>query len=313
MVRRPVFNIYIILSVILLVVCSCYKEELVSVELLKNKALGGDEKAVKKLIGLFGSTDANIQNDAYKAIVDVKEAAVDVLLDELDGAEDDKWEYIIASLGMIKNKKAVDRLIVELNGNKKRRYVAAFALGQIRDEKSIKALVDALDDKDMEVKKYAALSISKYTQKDEPSKGDVDIVGELIKFLNQTDVSDKNFALSAIGEMKDKRARDAVLKEIDGKFKTQAIWALGKLKDERAVDAIIKELKHPDWHIRVAAARSLGSIHSDKAVPALENNLDDENVFAREWAARALEDITGNDYKYKDEKGEMIIPTSLYR
>jgi HEAT repeat protein len=299
--------------VILLVVCSCYKEEPVSVEMLKNKALGGDKKAVKKLIELFGSNDVNIQNDSYKAVVDVKDGAVDVLLDELDGAKGDKWEYIVASLGMIKNKKAVDKLIVELKSDKKRRYAAAFALGQIRDKKAIRALVDALDDNDMEVKKYAALSISKYTQKDEPSAEDINILDELISFLNKDDVSDKNFALSAIGEIKDARAFDAVLKEVDGKFKAQAIWALGKLKDERAVDSIIKELKHPDWEIRVAAARSLGSIHSDKAITALENNLEDKNVFAREWAARALEDITRKDYKYKNEKGEMIIPTSLYR
>jgi HEAT repeat protein len=304
---------YAALFFIILTICSCYKEEFISVEMLKNKALSGDKEAVKKLVGLFDADDITTRSDAYKAVVEVKDDAVDILLYELDTAKGDKMEYIIASLGMIKAKRATDKLIAVLKGKDKRRYVAAFSLGQINDNKGARALIEALDDKDPEVKKYAAIAIIKNPQGDTGSDDPLDVAGELIKFLKRDDVKDKNFALSVIGELKDIRTFEAVLQEVDGKFMAQAVWALGKLKDPRAVDALIKKLKHPDWDIRVAAARSLGSIHSKKAVEALERNLDDQNVFVREWAARALEDITGEDYKYRREDGELVIPTSLYR
>jgi HEAT repeat protein len=298
---------------ILACTASCQKEEFVSVEVLKNRALGGDEKAVAKLIRLFDDEDLKTKSEAYTAVIEVDEAAVEILLDELDGADGDRWEYIIAALGMIKDKRAVNKIITALNGDNKRRYVAAFALGQINDNKGTRALIKALDDRDPEVKRYAAIAIIKNPKGDAESSDPLDVVAELIKFLGRSDVKDKNFALSAIGELKDVRTVDAVIKEVNGKFKAQAIWALGKLKDPRAVDTLIKELKHPDWNVKVAAERSLGSIHSEKAVPALQTNLEDENVFVREWAARALEDITGKDYKYRKENGEYEIPTSLYR
>ncbi|MFC1856011.1 HEAT repeat domain-containing protein [Thermodesulfobacteriota bacterium] len=304
---------YISLVMLLIILSSCQQEEFISVEMLKNKAMGGDKSAIKKLIVLFSADDIETKSDAYKAILEVKEGAVETLIEELDSADGDRSEYIIAALGMIRNKKAVDKIIDVLKSDKGRRYVAAFALGQINDNKGTRALIEALDDVDAEVKRYAAISITKNPKGDKSGADKLDVVGELIKFLGRQDVSDKTFALSVIGELKDKRAVDAVIKEVDGKFKEQALWALGKLKDERAVDVIVKKLSHSDWKIRVAAARSLGSIHSEKAVAEIEKNLEDENVFVREWAARALEDITGKDYKYKRENGEYEIPTSLYR
>lgn len=299
---------------IILILCSCKSEEIVSVEILKNRALGGDKAAIKSLINLYDADDIKTLSDSYKAILEVKVPAVSTLLTELKTATGTKREYIIASLGMIKTKDAVAPLIAILKGTGTRRYVAAFALGQINDNRGARALIDALDDPDPEVKKYAAIALIKNPDGDKSAEADkIDIIGELIKFISRRDVSDKDYALSVIGELKDKRAVKAVIREVDGKSKAQAIWALGKIKDERAVETVITKLKDTDWKIRVAAARSLGSIHSDKAISAIEVNLEDENVFVREWAARALEDITGEDYKYRRENGEYEIPTSLYR
>ncbi len=302
-----------IIMIFMISLCSCYKEEFVSVEMLKNKALSGDEAAVRKLIDLVDANDIKTQSEAYEAIISVGAKAVEILMDELEKAGGEKKEYIVAALGMIKDKKAVGKLVAILKGNDKRRYAAAFALGHIADTKAVRALVDALDDNDAEVKKYAAISLIKINNSDTGMANTDIIIKELTRFFGSTDVLDKNFALSVAGEIKDGRIFDAVLKEVGGRHKEQAIWALGKLKDTRAVKVLAKELTDPDWRIRVAAARSLGSIHSEDAVTALERNLSDKNVFVREWAARALEDITGRDYEYTDEEGKAIIPTSLYR
>ncbi len=302
---------YILLFIALAALCSCKKQELaeefVSVEMLKKRAISGDVKSIGRLIERFDDEDREVQTDAYKAILTVKAPAVDIMLKELKDADGEKREYIIAALGIIKDPKAIKPLIAILKGSGARRYIAARALEGYNDENAMKTLVEALDDKDTGVKRYAAMAIVKSSEKSEF------LLGELIGLMKSSSVKDKDYALSALGELKDKRAFDVVHNEVGGKFNAQAIWALGKLRDERAVDAVVGQLKNTDWHIRVAAARSLGSIHSEKAIPALKAIIGDENVFVREWAARALEDITGKDYKYKNEKEEIVMPTSLYR
>ncbi len=65
---------------------------------------------------------------------------------------------------------------------------------------------------------------------------------------------------------------------------------------------------------RVNAAISLGTLNAKDAVAPLTEIMDkDEDPYVREWCARALENITDNRYKYKDEHGMMVFPYNLYR
>ena len=65
---------------------------------------------------------------------------------------------------------------------------------------------------------------------------------------------------------------------------------------------------------RVNASISLGQLEAKEAVDPLTEIMEkDHDPYVREWSARALENITGNRYKYKDENGAMVFPYNLYR
>jgi hypothetical protein len=49
-----------------------------------------------------------------------------------------------------------------------------------------------------------------------------------------------------------------------------------------------------------------------EAATALGKILEDEVQVVREWAARSLEMITGRHVEYRDEKGEYVLPYSIY-
>jgi HEAT repeat protein len=102
------------------------------------------------------------------------------------------------------------------------------------------------------------------------------------------------------------------LARVDGPARGEVFLALGKLKDPRAEAALVRGLGDGDWRVRMNAAMALGPLGGTTAVAPLEKSLEDPELVVREWSARSLEMITGRHVKYRNARGEYVLPYSIY-
>jgi len=115
------------------------------------------------------------------------------------------------------------------------------ALGEIRDEKAIKALVRTLKDQVVVVRQEAAEALGRI--------GRVQSIDPLITALK------KDEALEV---------------------RAQAAEALGEIGNTRAVLSLITALGDPNSHVRECVARVLGKMGDSQAIEPLSNLLENE-------------------------------------
>lgn len=285
--------------------CACSRaNEPVDLQALAGQARGGDEKAMKKLVELL-AVDTNAVNDqVYRIVIETGPAMIPVLLEEVKSPNASQREHVIASLGTLKSKEAV-RPITEIlvDPGVNRRYVAAWALGQINDPAGIPALIKALDDSDPEVRKFATRSLIKLN---------TEAVQPLIDALPGLGREGGAGAIRALGDISDPRAVSALLTQAHGANRSEIFLALGKIKDPRAEQTLITGLSDPDWQVRMNAAMALGPLNAQAAVAPLRRTLEDPVHVVREWSARSLEMILGERMTYRNEKGEYVAPYNVY-
>ncbi len=151
---------------LLLALSACQQSnEPVDLQALAGKARGGDNGALSKLVELL-AVDANGVNDqAYTIVTELGTAAVPTLLKKVNSADKVQREHVIAALGSLRAQEAIAP-ISQVLGDKSlgRRYVAAWALGEIGEAAGIPALLSALNDEDAEVRKYATRALIKLNQ-----------------------------------------------------------------------------------------------------------------------------------------------------
>jgi hypothetical protein len=70
--------------------------------------------------------------------------------------------------------------------------------------------------------------------------------------------------------------------------RTRVINALGELKDKRAVEVLLKTVEDKLPQVRAAATEALGKIETDRAFTAVVLRLQDGDPFVRETAAKTL-------------------------
>ena len=151
----------------------------------------------------------------------------------------------ISALGALGNEKAIGplaQILKDETENKYMRQVAAEALAQIGNRKSIKILTDALDS-------------------------------------DQTVL--RNASAFALGQIRNRRAEETLIKTVEGEDKESkltAISTLGKLKSHRAVTTLIEALKDEDAEVRIYAAKALGEIGNKTAIAALKNVMYDDTT-----------------------------------
>ncbi len=231
-----------------------------------------------------------------------------VIAGALEHEDDDVAEAAAGVLGEMKDKRAVPHLVRYLKSGRNRRYAAAWALGEIGDPSSVFPLIDALEDENAGVVKSTTRAITKLGEKTVPV---------LIDSLESGSVRKKEAILIALEDIGDRRAEDAVIAILTGEnqriLRLRAARALAKCGTDRSVGPIISALKEGDIEMKVACSWSLGILEAQEAEPVLRALLDHDDTDVREWSARALEGITGKRVFYKNAKGEMVLPYSLYR
>ena len=241
---------------------------------------------------------------AYPAVVAAGSEAIPVLLEQVSTADRQQREYVIAALGTLKAAPAVAPLgRVLADRALERRYVAAWALGEIARPEGLPALLGALDDPNQEVRRYATRALIKINR---PA------VGPLLEHLRHASGESAAGAIRALGDIADPAALDLLLAQSAGEQRAEVFLALGKLRDPRAEAVLIKGLADIDVRARMNAAMALGPLGGPQAAAALKRSLDDEVHVVREWSARSLEMVTGEPVLYKNSKGEMVRPYNVY-
>ena len=291
-----------LLTLVQLVGCS--RDSAVNLEDLAARAKAGDLTAIVKLVELLAAPEGKVAERAYPAVVAAGAGAVPALLEQVGTPNRQQREYVIAALGTLKAAQAVAPIgRVLADRALERRYVAAWALGEIGGADGLSSLIAALDDPNHEVRRYATRALIKINR---PA------VGPLVEYLQKASGEGAAGAIRALGDIADPAALDVLLAHAAGPQRAEAFLALGKLRDPRAAAVLIRGLDDADGQARMNAAMALGPLGGPRAVAALRHTLTDEVHVVREWSARSLEMITGQPVLYKNSKGEMVRPYNVY-
>ena len=227
--------------------------------------------AVKPLIEAL--KDLNVRSGAAKALGEIKDVrAIDPLIAVL-GDEDNAVE----ALGKI-GAPAVEPLIAALRDEDW--YVrenAAEALGETKDARAVKPLIEAL--KDLNIRSRAAEALGEIK--------DVRAIDPLIAALGDEEQYFRNNVAGALGKI-GAPAVAPLMAALRGHVRENAVGALGKI-GAPAVAPLIAALKDEDTNVRRNAADALGEVNDVRAVEPLIEALKDPNV--RRNAADALGEI----------------------
>jgi HEAT repeat protein len=157
---------------------------------------------------------------------------------------------------------------------------AAVAMTLIPGERSTRALIETLEDDDVEVQLTAVTELAERKP-----------VALLIEAVNSRDANVRRNAIEVLGEIREKRAADHIivaLTDRNSSVREKAAWAIGRIGDPRAGDALLTCMKDGISFVRRNAALALGRIREPRAVDVLITALKDESPFVRRAAAQAL-------------------------
>ncbi|MDH3997228.1 MAG: HEAT repeat domain-containing protein, partial [Desulfuromonadales bacterium] len=141
---------------------ACSSEAPLDLTQLEAKARGGDAAAIAQWVDLLASENSEVADRSYAILTEIGAQSVPALLAQVETADRQQREYVIAALGTLKVVEAIPAIGKVLQSSSlKRRYVAAWALGQISDPTVIPLLIDALDDDNSEVRRYATRALIK--------------------------------------------------------------------------------------------------------------------------------------------------------
>jgi len=182
--------------------------------------------------------------------------------------------------------------------NEDARINASRALGElgIADHKVIEALVKALQDGNIWVRRYSAKSLAILVKKSPAIPNRVDVISALISTLESKD--DKNVRVEAIRALgpigsKDPKVASALIsssKEESPGLRLEVAEALREFQvsKEEVVSTLLKLLIDVDGWVRMKAASSLGKFKSDPRVTtALKEQIEIDTDLGVKWAAEA--------------------------
>jgi HEAT repeat protein len=182
---------------------------------------------------------------------------------------------------------SVEPLIAALRSDSMRvRKNSAWALGQIRDSRSLLPLIEATKDGAWQVRAYAAAALGQQRDKR--------VIQPLVIALKDTDEHVRWFAAASLGNARDHDVIEpliAALKDRNSRVRAYTAASLGVMKDERAVEPLIAALRDESAQVRMYASASLGSLGDARAVAPLTALLDDESHQVRTYARSSLNQI----------------------
>ena len=157
---------------------------------------------------------------------------------------------------------------------------------------AVPSLITALADRDVEVRRSAATALGEL--------GDPRAVEALMQALRKdSDAGVREMAAWALGELEDRRAvaalSVALREDREPRVRNKAAWALGQIEDAGAVDALGAALRDDNADVRRTSVWALGEIEDARAVPVLIPALKSDDPDMRRQAAWALGQIESAD------------------
>lgn len=178
--------------------------------------------------------------------------------------------HVLAEIG---DRRAAPVLIEALKEEDERSWVAAVALGDLRDERALPALRAMLAQSHFRRRVCAAYGLA--------GCGAPEGVPMLIEFLGARQPLHRWLASCFVEELRYERAIVKMIRRPAAEF-------LVKLRDERGVAALIRARKSRDPVVRVCAAKALGATGDKEAVRTLRSMLRDRTSRVRLVAALGL-------------------------
>ena len=224
------------------------------------------EEAVPYLVDKLGTRDARERHTLERILKQVKEPAVEPLIEALKTDDLYAIRLGIRILGLIGDKRALAPLL-ELSSHPdwRVRSVVAFSLGRIGESKATPWLISALEDSVDLVRKSAAVSLGELK--------DPRAISSLLKGLSDSFYGVRYSAAGALAKLGDSVLDSllAILREPSGKGRYFVIETLGELGNKRALKSLMPLLLDGDWAIRAFAAQAMGGIGGEKAREALSS------------------------------------------
>lgn len=186
-------------------------------------------------------------------------------------------------------------------------------LGELKVPASVPALLEALEDKDPDVRIVAARSLGRMRLQ-AAEEALVAQLGKhehavssriaaiciemgtrtgplLIRTLRDGKPKARFWAARILGEVKESRACRALgdaLLDPDPDVRSASAWALGSITDRATAPLVGTALRDPVWYVRAHAAEALGKIGDDSYASALADLLTDRSWWVRRNALDAL-------------------------
>ena len=130
--------------VLILLVSACQNQRTLDLDTLAGQARGGDVSAGRELVQLFATATPEVNDRVYQIVIESGDAVIEPLLENVLSRHTEQRERVIAALGTLKVQQAVPAITEVLaDSSFKRRYISAWALGEIGHPVGIPALIKA--------------------------------------------------------------------------------------------------------------------------------------------------------------------------
>jgi HEAT repeat protein len=252
------------------------------------------QSSLENSIANLKDSDPAVREQAAKELGKAREAgAVDALISVLQ--YDDVWSVRKSAawaLGEIRDDRALVPLMRAMSHKDWIiRFKVAEALGKLGDRRAAALLTEALQDENSRVYGEAIWALGEI--------GAERAVDPLIQAMGNELPAIRMNTAEALGKIGDSRAIDSLIQMLAhdrrGDVRKSAAWALGEIGDSRASGALILALKDDDYYVRLYAQLSIEKI-GRPAVPLLIAALEEKDITVKSRASWALEGITGEEF-----------------
>lgn len=275
----------------------------------------GDERSLSHLASLLHNADVETRLVAIRALEQMRgTASVEQLIAAL---QDENFQVRWAAaeaLGHLGDVRAIGPLVERLTDTDG----AAWALGQLGDVRAVGPLMVALQAHRARGMKNPGLNCIHALGQ----LGDIRAVGFLVEILVDKDPDMRRFAAVALSKIAadwpeleaTKSAIPALVAALaspDGRIRETATETLGRIGAKETVDPLILALTDTDMHVRWAAVQALGRIGAREAIYSLVLTCSDNYTGVRETAEKSLQRIDANWTQL--EAAQSAIPVLLER
>ncbi|WP_305065129.1 HEAT repeat domain-containing protein, partial [Methanococcoides sp.] len=221
----------------------------------------GEGRSISPLISVLQENNPALVIEVSENLLQFGDPATEMLIYTfLDNGKPEFRANLMYVLCMIADED-IEYFIEKLNSeDATTRRNTAIILAELGDERTLDALIVALEDDDRYVRRHAARGLGNI--------GNKKAIAPLIQVMSNT------------SEPREVRSNAAI--------------ALGQIGDDDAVEPLIQMLKDEDWSVPSSAAIALGELGNSEAIPALTTALRRDEEFVVKESAMALEKLNGS-------------------